>query len=117
MNYVKLVKELYQHVDNLDLNGLETLMARDVNFRLGNFDSVNGVNDVLLANKSFFESIKGMKHTFDKIWVQGSEVICNGSVDYIRLDGSGHSITFATILEFDGQEIVNFLVYADISGL
>ncbi|OUR96889.1 hypothetical protein A9Q84_11170 [Halobacteriovorax marinus] len=117
MDYVKLVKELYQHVDNLDLNGLETLMAEDVHFRLGNFDSVNGVNDVLVANKSFFGSIKGMRHTFDKFWVQGSEVICNGSVDYIRLDGSGHSITFVTILKFNGQKISNYLVYADVSGL
>jgi len=117
MNYEKLVRELYQHVDNLDLKGLETLLSNNIHFRLGNFDSVNGIKDVLEANKNFFKSIRSMTHKIDKILVQGDEVACNGSVDYIRLDGSDHAITFATILKLDADKIIDYLVYADVSGL
>jgi len=58
-----------------------------------------------------------MAHHIDTVWEHDNDVICNGSVDYIRLDGSAFSASFATILKLQSDKIVNYLVYADISQL
>ena len=112
-----IIKELYQYVDDKNINGLESLLAENVHFRLGNFESVRGLKNVLEANTSFFKSIESMKHQIDNIWQEKNDVICNGKVEYIRLDGSKHSITFASILTIIDGKIDNYLVYADVSKL
>ncbi|MCZ6469221.1 MAG: nuclear transport factor 2 family protein [Candidatus Dadabacteria bacterium] len=112
-----IMKELYQYVDDKNINGLESLLAENVHFRLGNFESVRGLKNVLEANTSFFKSIESMKHQIDNIWQEKNDVICNGKVEYIRLDGSKHSITFASILTIIDGKIDNYLVYADVSKL
>ncbi|MDP2571909.1 nuclear transport factor 2 family protein [Vibrio penaeicida] len=117
MNATDLIKNLYSSVDSKDVEHLSTFLADDVRFRIGNFDPVIGKTAVVEANQTFFASISSMAHQIDSIWSKGNDVICHGSVEYIRLDGSTHSAVFATILHVSNNKIKDYLVYADLSQL
>jgi len=71
----------------------------------------------LEANKGFFQSIDSMTHQIDDVWAYGEDIICKGSVDYIRLDGSGYSAYFSTFLKVINNKITEYFVYVDVSGL
>jgi len=117
MNKTTFIKNLYQVVDNKSVADLSNYLADNVNFRLANFDAVIGKQAVLEANQTFFSSITTMAHRIDNVWQQEEDIICNGRVDYIRLDGSKFSANFSTILKLQSDKIINYLIYADISQL
>jgi len=58
-----------------------------------------------------------MSHTLKGSWQQGNESICNGPVDYVRIDGSDYSAQFVTILTIREGLITDYRIYADVSGL
>jgi len=113
----QVIEKLYNAVDNKNLDFLDGILADDVNFRIGNYETVGGKPNVLAANEQFFTSITSMNHTIDKVWQFENDVLCNGVVDYIRLDGSECSAYFLTVLTFVNDKIVDYFVYVDISAL
>jgi ketosteroid isomerase-like protein len=117
MNAKKLIEKLYKAVDDKSIEDLSVFLSDNVRFRLANHDPAIGKMTVLGANQSFFSSITSMSHQIDNTWSQGDDVICNGVVNYVRLDGSIFSATFATILTLQKNRIVDYQVYADISQL
>ncbi|MCC2605224.1 VOC family protein [Planctobacterium marinum] len=111
-----LVQDLYKRaVDGKNVAHLSTLLSENVRFRLGNFPPVIGKHEVLESNRSFFSSIKSMAHTIDNVWTDDDQVICNGIVDYVRLNGTDHSAFFSTVLTIEDGKITDYLVYADLS--
>ena len=117
MNANNFVKDLYASVDNKDVEGLASKLNESVYFKFSNHEAVNGLSNVLEANKGFFASINSMSHTLTGVWQQGDELICNGQVRYVRHDGSHYSAEFATILTVMEDKITHYLIYADVSGL
>jgi ketosteroid isomerase-like protein len=111
------IMNLYKAVDNKDLYYLKEHMADDVNFRIGNFETFTDNNTALAANEQFFSSINSMSHTLENVWVVENTIISNGTVDYIRLDGSEHAAYFSTVLNVVDNKIADYFVYADISAL
>jgi len=113
----QFIDALYTAVDNKDLNFMEAVLADNVKFRIGNYPLIDNKAAVLDANRQFFSSIHSMSHRIDKTSHTSNTLWCNGSVDYVRLDGSEHSANFATQLTIEQQKIVDYLVYADLSEL
>jgi len=58
-----------------------------------------------------------MRHTLDNVWSVKEDILCNGMVDYVRLDGSELSAHFSTVLTMSHEKIADYFVYADISKL
>lgn len=112
-----LIEALYTAVDALDAKAIGTLLSANVQFRLGNFDPMQGRDAVVDANAAFFETIQGMQHTVSGLWSDGDTALCKGEVFYTRKDGSTHSVPFATILGIRGGLVENYDVFVDISGL
>ena len=118
-----LVNNLYQAVDNKDVDYLDRHLANKVRFRIGNHPALTNKSEILSANQSFFSSITSMKHSIDRIVHQHeptsdtTHISCHGTVDYVRLDESEHSAVFSTSLSVQNGEIVDYLVFADLSGL
>ena len=117
MNKTTFIENLYKAVDNKNVDDLSVFLSDKVRFCIANHEPINGKEAALKANQAFFSNITSMTHHIDNIWEQDDDVICNGSVDYIRLDGSAFSAPFATILKLQTDKIVDYLVYADISQL
>ncbi len=113
----EFIWSLYETVDQKNTQRLSNFLGETVRFRLGNHPAVSGKKDVMDANETFFKSIDSMSHHIDGFWSVGNTLICNGSVDYTRLDGTSYSAAFATILEIEQGKITDYLVYADLSGL
>lgn len=118
MNIKSYVEDLYQNaVDKKDADYLANFLAQEVVFRIGNYPAVQGKEAVLVSNCEFFKSIDKMAHTIDEIVVNGETVFCYGKVDYVRLDSTTTSATFATVLKLSGTKITEYYVFADLSAL
>ena len=116
-NALTFVKNLYQYVDNKDINALAECLSEKVKFRIGNYDMLQGKEAVLQANTAFFTSISSMRHQITTTWVQDQDIICHGQVHYVRLDNSTHTVPFATVLQLHQGKIDNYLVFVDLSEL
>ena len=117
MNSQEYVKKLYRIVDEKNADALSELLADDIRFVFANAAPITGKEAVLAANEGFFASIHNMSHTIANIWTKGEDLICDGQVHYTRLDDSHHSATFATILKVKDNQIADYRIYADVSGL
>ena len=117
VNRTEFVTELYQSVDARSIERLSTFLADNVNFQFANAPSLQGKAAVLDVNATFFKSIATMSHRIDNVWGQGDDIICNGQVTYTRLDGSHFAVPFATVLTLQRDQIVNYLIYVDVSEL
>jgi len=117
MNAITFVKDLYQAVDDKNIERLSHFLADDVCFSLANYPSTKGKAEVLEANKHFFTTIESMQHNLDNIWQIENRLICHGTVSYVRLDKTETKAAFATILSIQNNTITNYLVYADLSAL
>lgn len=112
-----LIAGLYQAVDALDAEGVGSFVAADVLFRLGNFDPLQGRQQVVDANAAFFGTISAMQHTISGIWSDADTVICSGEVHYTRKDNSTLSVPFATVLTLKNSLISDYRVFVDVSPL
>ncbi|ASP34993.1 nuclear transport factor 2 family protein [Labrenzia sp. VG12] len=115
--YRDLIAGLYTAVDDLDAEGVGSLVTDDVRFRLGNFETLQGRQAVIDANAAFFGTISAMQHTISGIWSDGNTVICSGEVHYTRQDTSSLSVPFATVLALTGSRIADYRVFVDVSPL
>lgn len=111
------IENLYECVDDKNVDRLSGFLADGVCFQFANAAPVTGKAAVLAANEVFFSNITSLFHSIHNVWAQGDYLICNGDVHYIRLDGSDFSATFATILKLKDQQITDYRIYADISAL
>ena len=116
-DYQEFIKNLYRIVDNKDAEALVALLHDEVKFTFGNADTVTGKEAVKTGNIQFFETITSMSHSFDGIYKQDNTLICDGTVNYVRLDGSHFEAKFATILTLKNGLIYDYKIFADISGL
>lgn len=136
---INLVNSLYAAVDNKDVDYLAKNLSDRIRFRIGNHPAATEKEEILEANRQFFASIGAMSHTLEDIIFQphsadsgassqlaeqkvvgqviNGKISCYGRVDYVRLDGSEHSAVFSTFLEVKDNLIVDYLVFADLSGL
>lgn len=118
-----LVSNLYLAVDNKDVDYLKNNLADKVSFRIGNNPVLTNKADILAANSQFFSSIESMEHTIEDVIYQDDKInditklSCYGEVNYVRLDGTKHSAVFSTFLSIKNNKVVDYLVFADLSGL
>lgn len=121
----QLVTELYQAVDAKNVDYLDDKIADNTRFRIGNYPAETNKSTILEANRDFFGSIDSMRHTIEDVFSQTifndgkpvDKITCFGHVDYVRLNGTVHSVFFSTFLEIENNKITDYLVFADISAL
>lgn len=111
------IQDLYQAVDAKDIHALANMLHPNVSFIFSNSEPVIGIDDVKAINEQFFASIQSMSHTFFGTFQDDNHLICDGKVDYVRLDGTRHSAKFATVLRLQDGLIHEYKIYADLSGL
>ena len=128
MNHLQaqqLIKNLFQAVDNKNVDYLKENLSKKIRFRIGSNPAATDKTEILVANSQFFKSIYSMSHKIEDVISQvtnkeGGAVVkiaCHGRVDYVRLDGTEHSAVFSTVLEIEDNLITDYLIFADLSGL
>jgi hypothetical protein len=117
------VHSLYKAVDRKDVHYLEAHLSEQIRFRIGNHPAINNKTLALDANRQFFSSIGSMTHSIEDIMYQDLDelgklkISCHGTVDYVRLDASEHSAVFSCSLVIQNNQISDYLVFVDLSGL
>ena len=128
MNHLQaqqLNKNLYQAVDNKNVDYLKENLSQKIRFRMGSNPAATDKAEILEANSQFFKSIHSMSHTIEDVISQVAnkeggvvvKIACHGRVDYVRLDGTEHSAVFSAVLQIEDNLITDYLVFADLSGL
>lgn len=111
------IKQLFQSIDDRDVDAFTAFLSDDVSFRFGNAQPVNGKIDVGNVVRGFFGSIKALRHDVVEIWQEKDVVICHGVVTYTRKDSSTLSVPFANIFKLAGESIREYLIFVDVSEL
>jgi hypothetical protein len=111
------IKQLFQSIDDHNVEAFLAFLSNDVLFQFGNADPVKGKDVVGQAVSGFFGSLKALRHNVIETWEQPGVVICRGTVTYTRHDSSTLNVPFANIFKLDADRIKEYLIYVDISQL
>ena len=110
-------KQLFQSIDNQDVDAFTAHISDDVVFRFGNADLVEGKAAVRDLVTGFFSSIKGLQHKLECVWHVDNGIICHGNVTYTRHDSSTLNVPFANVFEMHNGVIEKYLIFVDTSEL
>ena len=109
--------EMFAAIDAKNTAGFLSFLSPDASFRFGSAPPVQGHAAIGAAVGGFFSSIEGSSHRLDKILGDESTLVCEGEVNYRRLDKSEISIPFTDVLETSAGLINNYKIYIDIGPL
>jgi len=111
------VRQLFQTIDRQDADEFSTFLSDGAIFRFANAPTVEGKANVRETVRSFFASIKGIRHDVLETWEQSGAVMCHGVVTYTRHDSSTLTAFFANVFKMEGRLIKEYLIFVDASGL
>lgn len=117
MNTAQWLNDLFSSIDAGDSDKFSEFLAEDAQFRFANAPAVEGRAAIREAVAGFFGAIRSLSHTLEEHWAQGESVICRGTVNYVRHDGSELNVPFANIFRMEGGLIRDYLIYVDASAL
>lgn len=113
----RLLDDLFASIDEMNTNRFVQFLTDDATFRFGSAPAVQGRNEVSAAVGEFFSSIAGCRHDLKKILADEGTLVCEGEVTYTRHDGSEITLPFANFLDFEGDLISHYKIYADAGPL
>jgi ketosteroid isomerase-like protein len=111
------IDDLFAAIDARDVDSFLRHLREDASFRFGSAPPASGHAAIRDAVGGFFESIAALSHTVSKTLVEGSTVVCEGTVTYTRHDGSQLNLPFVDVLEMEGSLISDYKIYMDIGPL
>ena len=109
--------DLFSAIDSKDTEAFLAFLTEDALFRFGSAPEVRGHAQIREAVNGFFSSIAGSKHRLDRVIVDGDTLVCEGVVQYRRLDQRELTIPFVDIFEYSDNRIAAYKIYIDISPL
>jgi len=117
MNTPEWVNDLFQAVDEGDVDSFVQFMTEDVHFRAGSNEPLKGREAVREDISGLLSSIKGMRHVLSKTLVHDDIVVAYGTVTYTRHDQSTLTVPFADIWTMDREKIKDYLIFIDNTKL
>lgn len=109
--------DLFKAVDAKDTDRFLGFLTDQASFRFGSASPAIGKEAIRAAVDGFFSTIAASQHVLSRIVAEEDVIICEGEVTYTRHDASEISLPFANILEFDGELISAYKIYADAGPL
>jgi limonene-1,2-epoxide hydrolase len=117
MNESDWLDSLFASIDAMDSQRFVAHLTPDAEFQFGNLPPVHGTAQIITMVQSFFEGMRGLRHTLLEKWICGNTLVCRGVVTYLRHDSSEVSVPFANIMRRDGERASEYRIYCDISPL
>ena len=111
------LEELFAAIDSRNTDAFLEFLTEDGAFRFGSAPTIHGRDNIRGVLNDFFASIAGLQHTIGNVIASGDTLICEGTVEYERLDSRAVSIPFANVFEYAGQRIAEYKIYIDIGPL
>ncbi len=114
------IKELFNAIDNFDVDEFINYLTDDALFRFANIPQVKGKKNIYEFVDNFFKSIKSIKsieHTDLEIWQLPDILFVNGKVTYTRKDDTKLSVYFSNTFKMKVDKIYEYLIFGDNSVL
>lgn len=108
---------LFSAIDNKNTEAFLNFLTEDARFRFGSAPEVRGHAAIRDAVDGFFGTIAGSKHQLDQVIVDDTTLVCEGVVNYRRLDDQEIMVPFVDVFEYAGDYISAYKIYIDISLL
>ena len=112
-----LLDELFKAIDSQDVGAFVGFLADDATFRFGSAPAAKGSAAIGAAVEGFFGTIQGLEHTVTNAFADDNTIFCEGSVNYLRKDGSKIELPFADVFEMSGDRIAEYKIYMDVGPL
>ena len=112
-----LLKNLFSAIDAKETGRFVDFLTKNASFRFGSAPAAEGREAIHATLDGFFSSIAGLSHALGTVMRNESVLVCEGEVTYTRHNGTTITLPFANILEFDGNLISNYKIYADAGPL
>jgi limonene-1,2-epoxide hydrolase len=108
---------LFAAIDANDSAAFVGYLTDDAVFRFGSAPAVHGRAPIQAAVDGFFGTIAGCSHNVQKTLDNGSTLVCEGEVTYLRQNGSQITLPFVDVFEYDGDLVAQYKIYMDINPL
>ena len=105
---------LFAAIDGKHTTDFLGFLTRDAEFRFANVPGAHGHVAIAAAVDAFFASIAGSRHTLLRTWQDSTSAVCQGEVEYTRLDGARLTLPFVNVFEMEGERVRRYLVYIDV---
>ena len=109
------LREFYDQVDGSNVDAFTEYCAEDVSFQMGAFPPIQGLAEVMEAERQFLTTIDSHSHRFVNVFTDGDTSVLEAVVTYIRLDGASVEVPCTTILHRTEGKVDSIRVYLDIS--
>jgi ketosteroid isomerase-like protein len=106
---------LFSTADAGDIDGFAALLAENVSFRFGNAEPIEGRSNAKQAFTEFLATLAGIHHEVLEEWRTGDVVVQQMTVTYTRHDGKRVTIPACNVLRLDGELVVDYQIYADLT--
>ena len=113
----RLLEQLFASIDELNTEKFLGFMTEDAVFRFGSAAPVKGREAIRDTVDAFFSSIDSCSHRISNTLANDGSLACEGDVTYIRHDGSGITLPFANVFDFEGDLIAHYKIYVDAGSL
>jgi limonene-1,2-epoxide hydrolase len=108
---------LFAAIDGKNTPGFLGFLTDDAEFRFANLPGAHGHSAIAAAVDAFFASIAGSRHRMLRNWQDASSAVCQGEVEYTRLDGGRVTLPFVNVFEMQGERVRRYLIYIDAGPL
>lgn len=117
MELKSFVTEVYQSIDQANSTRFASYITPNGCFRFANNPAVYGNKAIDEYVNGFFRSLKGINHSNLEFWHTDDVIFVNGTVKYIRHNGTTLELPFSCTWKMKGHLIDEYLIFIDSSEL
>jgi ketosteroid isomerase-like protein len=112
------IVDMFDAVDQRDVDAFVEFMAPDGRFRFGNGPMLEGREAVAGALEQFFGSIAGLSHHLLGVWQDGHVVTVEADVTYTTADARDITVPVVSLLRLSGpRSVEDYRIFVDLGPL
>ncbi len=112
------VNDFYRDADTVDIKKLSAWFANDIDLRFANNPPIDNKDTAVSVMSEFYNSIAGMKHQRDNLFLDGAAACQQGTVTYTTHDGKDVPLPVSSYLRRNNEGLLDRLwIYIDIAPL
>lgn len=110
------MKELFDCIDNKNVDGFLSFLADDVEFRFGNTPKLVGKTAIKEGVSAFFSQIASLEHVMTGVWTPSNVTILEFDTYYTKHNGITVGVPCCVVLRFNADRLINdYRINIDLS--
>jgi uncharacterized protein (TIGR02246 family) len=115
MSY-ELTQRVFAAVDSMEPGAFAEFFTEDARVVFGNGEPLVGPDAITAGTRTFFSTIKGLRHRIVNEWHVGADIVAETEVTYHRLDGTSVSLPVVSIWHTRADGLIdNYRIFFDLA--